>query len=60
MRYHLFSYDGYYPSGADQDYRGSFDSPAEAQAFLDAQKYGYDVDVLMIQNAEGNLEVVEF
>lgn len=59
MRYHLFTFNHHYPQGAPNDYEGSFDSPEEADAFIAARKYGGEYNVLMVQNAEGNLVVVE-
>lgn len=34
MTTHLFAYDDFYPGGADQDYRGAFESVEEALATI--------------------------
>lgn len=41
-RYLLFGHDSYYPSGGWGDYQGTFDTPEEAKAFIQAQKYRRD------------------
>lgn len=55
MRYHLFTFYQYYPSGGLGDYTGSFDTFAEADSVGQASAFDY-YDIL-VQNEAGNLTV---
>lgn len=41
-KFMLFGHDAYYPSGGWGDFKGDFDTVAEARAYIDAQDYKND------------------
>lgn len=53
-RYYLFGFDQYYPGGGLSDYRGAFDSPDAAAAFIRAAP-SRDYWQLATIAADGNL-----
>ena len=55
-RYLLFKCDRYYPSGGWGDFAGSFDSIAEARAFLSGNPLDGPGEVHLVDGETGTLE----